>query len=103
MFNCTCCGTEVNSPYFFEGGVYGYTCIKKVNPKAKRNKAKTNFFEVEVVKVVFDDMQTRGKAYVTINNCKQIVTAYRDWNGTNFEGLQIANFKSYSGKWYTEV
>jgi hypothetical protein len=35
---CSCCGSEVTAPYFFKGGVYGYTCIKKVNPTAKKVK-----------------------------------------------------------------
>lgn len=35
---CACCGSEVTCPQFFDGKVYGYTCIKKVNPAAKQSK-----------------------------------------------------------------
>lgn len=105
MFNCSCCGTEVTSPYFFNGGVYGYTCIKKVNPKAKRNKGKC--FLVEVVKVVFsDENSSRGKAFVIVNNEKSIITAYREFNEdmTGFTGkIEIGNFKSFNNNWYAFV
>ena len=40
VYSCTCCGSTVTCPYFFNGGVYGYTCIKKVNPSAKKIKDK---------------------------------------------------------------
>ena len=36
VFICTCCGSEVTVPYFFGNGVYGWSCIKKVNPAAKK-------------------------------------------------------------------
>lgn len=38
VYSCACCGSDVTSPYFFNGAVYGYTCIKKVNPSAKKVK-----------------------------------------------------------------
>ena len=102
MFNCSCCGTEVTSPYFFNGGVYGYTCIKKVNPKAKKNKGKC--YLVEVVKVVFDDENSsRGKAFVAVNNEKLIVTAYREYDqekGEFSEHVEIGNYVEHNNKWY---
>ena len=105
MFNCSCCGTDVSIPYFFEGGVYGYTCIKKVNPKAKRNKGKC--YLVEVVKVVFSDENSgHGKAYVIVNNDKIIVTAHREMNEdmTGFiDKIQIGNFKNFNNKWYAFI
>lgn len=105
MFNCSCCGTEVTSPYFFNGGVYGYTCIKKVNPKAKRNKGKC--FTVEVVKVVFEDENSsRGKAFVIVNNEKFVVIAHREINEdmTGFtDKIEIGNFQNFNNKWYAFV
>ena len=105
MFNCSCCGTEVTSPYFFKGGVYGYTCIKKVNPKVKRNKGKC--FPVEVIKVVFEDENSsRGKAVVIINNEKSIITAHRELNEdmSGFTNkVEVGNFQNLNGKWYTFV
>lgn len=36
---CTLCKEPVTVPYWHEGKPYGYTCITKVNPKAKRIKS----------------------------------------------------------------
>lgn len=38
MYSCSCCGADVTVPYFHKGTVYGYTCIKKVDPSAKKVK-----------------------------------------------------------------
>lgn len=40
--NCFCCGTEVTQPQFFEGRIYGWSCIKKVNNQ-KRVKSKEGY------------------------------------------------------------
>ena len=103
MFNCSCCGTEVTSPYFFNGGVYGYTCIKKVNPNAKKNKPKLKCVEVEVIKVKFDnDNSSRGEAFISVAGDKSVVTAYRAYNDGAFSDfLEIGNFKFFNDKWYT--
>lgn len=38
LVQCTCCGSEVTCPQFYNGKPYGYTCIKKVAPAQKRVK-----------------------------------------------------------------
>lgn len=38
LVQCTCCGSDVTMPQFFEGKPYGYTCIKKVAPAQKPTK-----------------------------------------------------------------
>lgn len=35
---CACCNADLTCPQFFNGKVYGYTCILKVNPQQKRVK-----------------------------------------------------------------
>lgn len=35
---CALCGEKLTSPIFFQGKIYGYSCIKKVNPTYKRLK-----------------------------------------------------------------
>jgi len=35
---CSRCGEDITAPYFFEGKPFGYTCIKIVNPFAKKKK-----------------------------------------------------------------
>ena len=36
---CACCGSDITAPQFYNGQMYGYTCITKVAPKQKKNKA----------------------------------------------------------------
>lgn len=38
ILTCACCGSDVTCPQFFNGQVYGYTCIKKVCPTQKQTK-----------------------------------------------------------------
>lgn len=35
---CTCCKSELTKPQFYKGKPYGWTCIKKVAPKAQQTK-----------------------------------------------------------------
>lgn len=39
--SCALCGEKLTAPIFFNGKIYGWSCIKKVNPTAK--KSKTHF------------------------------------------------------------
>ena len=111
MFNCSCCGTEVTSPYFYMGGVYGYTCIKKVNPNAKKNKLKSKVFEVEVVKILWRDVNSNldgyGQAIVIINCEKLRVRVMKKLSecGKFFldEIDYIGNFDFYNGKYWAVV
>lgn len=36
---CALCGEIVTAPVFFQGKIYGWSCIKKVNPTAKKVKS----------------------------------------------------------------
>ena len=110
MFNCSCCGTEVTSPYFFSGGVYGYTCIKKVNPNAKKNKPKSKCVEVEVLKIVWRTPDSAadgyGQAIVNVNGQKSRVRVLKELNDTctaYTDNIHIADFQNLNGKWYTFV
>lgn len=42
---CFLCGEILTSPIFFENNIYGFSCIKKVNPNYK--KQKTYFVEAD--------------------------------------------------------
>lgn len=105
MFNCSCCGTDVTSPYFYNNGVYGWTCIKKINPSVKKNKAKSKCAEVKVIDVEFnDESSTRGQALISIDDVRSIVTAYRDYNdGVFSDFIEVGNFKFNNGKWFTFI
>lgn len=40
---CHRCGEIITAPYFHDGKPYGYSCIKIVNPSAKKNKYKEHW------------------------------------------------------------
>jgi len=111
MFNCSCCGTEVTSPYFYMGGVYGYTCIKKVNPNAKKNKPKSKCVEVEVLKIIWrapnSNLDGYGQAIVVINGEKLRVRAMKKLSECKCFFLDeidyIGNFDFYNGKYWAVI
>lgn len=49
MIRCHCCQAELTAPQFFNGNVYGYTCIKKVSGQKQ---TKTVYVECEAFKVI---------------------------------------------------
>lgn len=110
MFNCSCCGTEVTSPYFYNGGVYGWTCIKKVNPNAKKNKPKSKCVEVEVLKIIWrtpnSNLDGYGQAIVEINGEKSRVTVSKELNEDSTaytDNIRIGNYKFFNKKWWAFV
>ena len=46
---CTLCGEQLTAPQFFEGNAYGWSCIKKVNPSAKKQK----YIQISVLKIEY--------------------------------------------------
>lgn len=54
MFTCSRCGEGVTCPYFYKGGVYGYTCIDIVSG-VKRRKHTFKLRELTVVRVETHD------------------------------------------------
>ena len=107
MFNCSCCGTEVNSPYFYNGGVYGYTCIKKVNPLVVKRKGKAKCVEVEALKIRFNtDVPKYGQAIVQFKSGKMtrinfLKAAGADGEYTN--AINDSNFSFHNGKYWLIV
>ena len=85
MMECKCarCGEEITKPYFFKGAPFGWTCIKIVNPFAKKKKAGTKEHWI-----VFD-------SHDFASNGKQLVTAF--WNGRKFK-FWIFTAKTYLGE-----
>lgn len=53
MFICSRCGETVTVPYFYKGGVYGYTCIDIVSG-GKRKKQAFKLQELEVVSITLE-------------------------------------------------
>jgi hypothetical protein len=46
-FTCELCGEELTCPQVYQGKIYGWSCIKKVNPDAKKSKVKEHWIEAE--------------------------------------------------------
>ena len=110
MFNCSCCGTEVNSPYFYDGGVYGWTCIKKVNPNTKRNKPKAKCIEVEILEIKWrtpnSNLDGYGDAIASINGDRSVVSVRKDLHESNeyyLDSYNIGNFEFHNGKYWLIV
>lgn len=104
MFNCSCCGTDLTSPYFYNGGVYGYTCIKKVNPSARKRKPKSKCVEVEVLKLYFNTNVMRlGQAVIQFKSGKLVRIEFSKKVGASGEYLKEIddqNFGMHNGKWW---
>lgn len=97
-FECAHCGAGVSAPYFYKGDVYGWTCIKFVNPKAKRykNKIQVSFLEVKWVKFN-NDSDKEGLAAVMINGKLDLAKATRVGNNMlNIYGYDISNDLHYA-------
>jgi hypothetical protein len=64
MKSCTCtkCGETLTAPYFFKGQPYGWTCIKTVNPTAKKKNSKEHWIEANG----HDYNPAEGKQLVTV-------------------------------------
>lgn len=60
---CALCGEELTCPIEYKGLVYGYSCIKKVNPNYKKQKDKTYWVEADNFTIeLLDNGRTRVKA-----------------------------------------
>lgn len=97
-YECTHCGAGVSAPYFYQDNVYGWTCIKYVNPKAKRYKNKIQVSGIEVKWVEFDnDADIKGRAAVMINGRIDIANAIRvSGNTINVYGYDMSNDVHYA-------
>lgn len=83
------CGEKLTQPEFFNGKPYGFSCIKKVNPFAKKSKEKSNwqpciFLYIESTKIVVsflgkrysDSIYPKGEDYVYGTGIKKIYNQY---------------------------
>lgn len=68
VYQCFCCGSEVTAPQFYKGKVYGWTCIKKVDPSAKRSKDNGLWVKFDSVEMTQPDLERcRFVPVVTVN------------------------------------
>lgn len=66
MFTCSRCGELVTCPYFYQGGVYGYTCIDIVTG-GKRRKHSLKLQELSIVSIeTHDSVRYAGQKRVKV-------------------------------------
>lgn len=54
MFSCSCCGSDVTSPKFYKGAVYGYSCFARITGEKVR-KDKAVWVQAERIELAQDD------------------------------------------------
>ena len=90
VYSCACCGSDVTVPYFFKGAAYGYTCIKRVNPSAKKVKDNglwVKFDSVEMTQPEAD--RARYIPVVTVNGVKFALNATYSSDLVAVRGLAV--------------
>lgn len=73
---CNRCGEDLTAPYFFKGKPYGWTCIKIVNPGARKPKVKDNWVKAESVYTVLEGSKPDKRKVVATYEGKR----YADWH-----------------------
>lgn len=81
---CARCGETITAPYFFDGKPFGWSCIKMVNPQAKKKKAG-----------IKEHWVIASSSDFSPSPIKQHVTAF--WNGRKFK-FWIFPTRQLSGK-----
>lgn len=79
VFQCFCCGSDVTAPQFYKGKVYGWSCIKKVDPSAKRTKDNGLWVRFDSVELTQPDLErNRFVPVVTVNGKRFTLNAIYD-------------------------
>lgn len=74
--SCACCGAELTKPQFFNGKVYGFTCITKQAGKGFV-KNTLEMVQVPLVKIVLPDNTTRiSKLIINVNGLRVNMGAF---------------------------
>jgi len=80
--SCALCGEKLTAPIFYDGKIYGWSCIKKVNPTLK--KKKTHF-------VVAD-------SFTTTKNENGSITVDAVYQGSNYKPVKfwgVIHYRTY--------
>jgi hypothetical protein len=79
--NCARCGEVITAPYFFKGRPYGWTCIKLINPAAKKEKNADRW----IVPNSHNFDPSKGKQQVAIlHDSKQYIVTVRFGDGQHY-------------------
>ena len=89
VFSCACCGSDVTAPYFHKGMVYGYTCIKKVNPSTKKAKDSGLWVSVDSVSIGKVEGFQKVKATAKIGDFSFCEVGYGDLENNSLKVIMI--------------
>jgi hypothetical protein len=89
VFSCHCCGSEVTAPYFYKGAVYGYTCIKKVDPDHKRTKDKSVYVKADSITIKDIENSTVKLVVAMVNGVKFTERSYTE-NGDRCSFIMVS-------------
>ena len=91
-FTCELCGEELTCPQIYDGKIYGWSCIKKVNPNAKKAKDKS-------VWVVADDFEyerlEKGLKIRAFKNELKFIDILPDGNPYGFKNIIVQNEQAF--------
>ena len=97
--SCHLCGEKLTQPHFYKGNIYGWSCIKKVNPAAKKSKLKANWQPCNLIDSIALDYgnikliaEYNGKKYVSFRSVNSFLgCAIIENNGSYF--IDLSKYK----------
>ena len=107
LCKCARCGEDLTAPHFFKGKPYGWTCIKIVNPTARKPKVKDIWVKSESVYTILEcSNHTKRKVIATYDGRKYVDWHYVDLNGNEVPAscivitddaclINLARYKKY--------
>lgn len=93
---CSCCGAELTKPQFFNGRMYGYTCINKVAPKQKKSNIVMHMVALVSIKSI--NNTARMQVVFSVNGKKAAVVCYTDMSVYTQDDTASGNIKNITGK-----
>lgn len=88
FFTCDKCGEELTCPQFYKGGVYGWSCIKIINPAARKSKDKAKWVAAD--KFEFEKLE-RGTKIRAFKNGLKFIDIKSDNSPYDFKNIVVQN------------
>lgn len=116
--HCAMCGEEVTAPHWHQGKPYGYTCITKVNPSAKKGPGlqwiEVPFIDVSKCRASHKDPEisvslrsglsgriVEGKFYLPVKEINPELVTHKKGNfGFRFTSNRRIGYILINDKWY---
>lgn len=91
-FTCELCGEELTCPYIHNGKIYGWTCIKKVNPSARKPKDIANWVVADNYE--FERLE-RGLKIRAFKTGLKFIDILPDSNPYGFKNIIVQNERAF--------